>query len=86
LSAYTEKEWEMKREYYLTKHAIRRMIKRRVNLQAYKIVLNYGEHEETDTGATVIKGTNDLNRYGRTDVDHLNIVIRDNAVVTVYYG
>ena len=76
----------MKREYYLTKHAIRRMIKRRVNLQAYQIVLNYGEQEETDSGALLIKGTNELKRYGRRDVDHLNIVVRDNAVVTVYYG
>jgi len=76
----------MKREYYLTKHAIRRMIKRRVNLQAYQIVLNYGEQEEMDSGALLIKGTNELKRYGRKDVDHLNIVIRDNAVVTVYYG
>ena len=76
----------MNREYYLTKHAIRRMIKRRVNMQAYEIVMNYGEHEETDSGALVIKGTDDLRRYGRSDVNHLNIVIRDNAVVTVYYG
>lgn len=76
----------MKREFYLTKHAIRRMIKRRVNLQAYQIVLNYGEQEETDSGVLLIKGTNELKRYGRKDVDRLNIVIRDNAVVTVYYG
>jgi len=77
----------MQGTFHLTNHAVRRIIQRGINMRTFQIVRDYGTREMTDNGALIIKGLfEELKKFGRKDVEKLNIVVRGNNIVTAYYA